>query len=308
MFARLRSNSANEWTSIVLGVDQLDVAHVRRPAEGRPEVLSVDTFERGSDDLSALRALRKSRKLAGGPCTTLLRLGEYQLIQTDLPQVPPEERIDALRWQIKDMLEFPVETATLDAMEIPSMSGGRTPQCWAVAASTAVLQPRIHLFQDAKVPLSAIDVPEFCQRNIAALFEEENRALAVLAFADDGGLLSFTYRGELYVSRHIDITLSQLETSPAERRESLLERIALDVQRSLDNFDRMYSAVTLTQLLVAPVPGAGGMVDYLRSNVSAPVGRLDLGEVLDIRNAPALAEPGQQARSLRALGAALRSG
>lgn len=309
MFARFRQNHSNhDWTAVLLSGDRLDVARVRRPADGRPEVLSVNSFERGADDLAALRVLRKKRGVAGGRCTTLLRHGEYQVIQADLPQVPPEERRSALRWQVKDMLEFPVETATLDAMEIPQATPGKPPQCWVVAASNAVLQPKIRLFQDAKVPLAAIDIPEFCQRNVAALFEEKNRALALLAFAEDGGLLSFTYQGELYVSRHIDISLSQLETAPAERREALFERIALDVQRSLDNFDRMYSAISLTRLLVVPVPGATGLIDYLRANVSAPVAQLDLSEVMDLRKAPELTEPGRQAHALRALGAALRDG
>ncbi|MDP2810868.1 MAG: hypothetical protein Q8O34_12035 [Rhodocyclaceae bacterium] len=306
MFARLRPNPANDWTAVVLSGSRMDVARVRRSAEGRPEVLAMNSFERGADDLAALRALRRSQGLAGARCTTLLRHGEYQVIQADTPRVPPEERREALRWQVKDLFEFPVETATLDVLEIPQAAAGKPPQCWVVAANNAVLQPKIHLFQDAKVPLAAVDIPEFCQRNIAALFEEQNRALAVLAFADDGGLLSFTYQGELYVSRHIDITLSQLESAPAERREALFERIALDVQRSLDNFDRTYSAISLTRLLVSPVPGADGLVDYLRANVAAPVAQLDLGEVMDLRHVPELAEPERQARVLRALGAALR--
>ena len=309
MFARFRQNSPLDWTAVVLAADRMDVARVRRKAEGRPEVLSIGSVDRSDSDLAALRILRRGQGLSRRRCTTLLRHGEYQVMQMDTPQVPVEERKEALRWQVKDMIDFPVEDITLDTLEIPeTATAGRPPQCWVVAASNSVLQTRIRLFQDAKVPLTAIDIPEFCQRNVAALFEEENRALAMLSFSDDGGLLSFTYRGELYVSRHIEVTLKQMETSPAERREALFERVALDVQRSIDNFDRTFSFISLTRLLVAPVPGVDGLIDSLRSNVSVPVALLDLAHVLDFRKVPELLEPAHQARSLRALGAALRSG
>ena len=84
------------------------------------------------------------------------------------------------------------------------------------------------------------------------------------------------------------------------------ERVLLDVQRSLDNFDRNYSSITLTRLLVAPIPGAAAFVDYLKGNLYQPVELLDLAQGIDIARIPALAEPENQADALLAIGAALR--
>ena len=86
----------------------------------------------------------------------------------------------------------------------------------------------------------------------------------------------------------------------------LFERIALDVQRSLDNFDRVYSAVTLSQILVAPIPGVEGFLDYLRANLTLPVAPLDVSGVLDLAAAPVLLDPVRQFQCLRAIGGALR--
>ncbi len=83
-------------------------------------------------------------------------------------------------------------------------------------------------------------------------------------------------------------------------------RIALDVQRSLDNFDRSFSSVSLAKLLVAPIPGVEGFVAYLAANLTVAVIALDVSEVLNIDAVPALLDPLRQFQCLRALGAALR--
>jgi MSHA biogenesis protein MshI len=86
----------------------------------------------------------------------------------------------------------------------------------------------------------------------------------------------------------------------------LFERIALDVQRSLDNFDRIYSAIPLTRVLVAPIPGVDGFLDYLRDNLTVAVAALELSTVLDLGAVPALLDPVRQMQCLRAIGGALR--
>lgn len=253
-----------------------------------------------------LGALKRLRSRLHGRCTTLLRHGQYQLLQVEAPQVAAEERRDAVRWRVKEMLDFPVEQAGIDVLDIPPGQSGRPAQMFAVAADRAVLAPRIHLFQDAKVPLAAIDIPELAQRNIAALFEEENRGLALLAFDEDGGRLTFTYEGELYAARHIDVTGKDIAAPGGEVPGGIFERVLLDVQRSLDNFDRNFSFITLSRLLVTPTAGAATLVDYLKGNLYQPVALLDLAQGLDMAAVPPPDDPVHRLRAFLAIGAALR--
>lgn len=293
---------------MAFATDRMDFAHIVRHAGRKPEVLLLNSYQRGSDDLEALRRLRKELKLNRYRCTHLLRLSEYQVLQVEPPEVPAEELKDAVRWRIKEMLNYPVEAATLDVLEIPADPGalGRTKQAFVVAANNALLAPRAALFDAAKVPLLAIDIPELAQRNISILFEEENRGLAMLAFDESGAMMTFTFRGELYATRHTEIPLTQLEQTEGERREQQFERIALETQRSLDNFDRLYGHISITRLLVSPLPGVPGFTDYLRSYLTLPVAELDLAEVLDFNSIPELSQATRQSQCLKALGAALR--
>lgn len=294
--------------SVAFGEDTLTVAHIRRLPGQKPEVLMLRSEPRGAGDLFVLRGLSRSFGLSQCRCNLLLNPGEYQLLQVELPAVPPEEMKEAVRWRVKDMVDYPVEVMTLDLAEIPGIAGrgSRVHQGFAVTAEDALIADRIVLFDDSGAVLEAIDIPEMAIRNISALFEEPDRGLAMLVFDDERITLTFTFHGELYAVRQIEISRSKLEQAEGEWRQQLFDRIGLETQRSLDNFERLYGHITVTRLLMAPLPTVAGLMDYLREYLSLPVGELDLAEVLDFALIPELSQPGRQAKCLKLLGAALR--
>lgn len=298
-----KANGSGNWTSVVFSAGRIDIAEVVCRTDEKPKLLLCESFAREGSDLEALKRLRKHLQ---GRCTTLLGYGKYQMLAVDAPQATPEEWQQALRWKVKDMVDFPIDQAGVSGVRIPlpEGAGGRGPQALAVVASHVELTPTIRLFQDAKVDLQCIDVSEMAQRNLARLVEQENRALAMLLFAESGGTLTFTSGGELLATRHVDVKLKDLATAQGEARSGLYERVLLDVQRSLDNFDRNFSFVTLAELLVTPVVGAEGFVEYLQSNLYQKVGVFDLARGMDIGTCAA--DVAGQPEALLAVGAALR--
>lgn len=299
-----KTSSEPGWLAIAKGAGRVDLVHVQRATDRLPRVLLAESIERGADDAVLLATLKKSLHLSRYRLTALLSAGQYQFIQTDAVEGVQDEVREIVRWKLKDQAGFPVDTAAIDLLPIPPL--GRAPLVYAVLAAETVMAPLVQSFQAAKLELVAVDVPELSQRNLAALFEEEDRGLATLVFDETEGLLTFTFAGELLVARHIEITAAQLATADAARREQLFERIALDVQRSLDNFDRSFSMVQLPRLIVAGIPGVTGFIDYLRENLTVNVAPLDLAAVVDLGAVPALLDPQRQFQCLRALGAALR--
>lgn len=300
---RLNSQGGNDWISVVFSGRTVQLAHVRHRFDERPELLRWESYPREGGDLEVVKRLRGGKRLDGGRCTLLLPPGQYQLLQIDAPAVAAEDLRNAVRWQIKDMVDFPVEDAGIECL--PPVAGARAGQIYAVAASHSVLQSWVRLFQEAKAPLHAIDVADLAQRNVSALFEDRNRGLAMLAFDDSGGRLSFTFRGELYFTRHIEVVTAEMANA-SDQPGSLYERVLLDVQRTLDNVDRSYSGIPIARLLVAPPPGAAKFVDYLRENLYQPVEMLDFARFIDLVRVPALAHPARQGEAMLAIGAALR--
>jgi MSHA biogenesis protein MshI len=298
------------WMAVALHARQITLAHVLRAAGAKPRLALLERVPReGGSEADALLRLRRSFALQRYRCATLLDHGAYQFVQVNTPSVPADELKSALRWAVKDSLDFPAEDALIDVLQVPADGAppGRAPQAFAVAARRARVADKVQAFQRAKLPLRVIDVTETAQRNVAALFEQPGRGLAMLAFHPHGGLLSFTRNGELFASRHIDIAADALalaDDNDAGRRDALFERIGLEVQRSLDNFDRQFSQIALQRLLVVAPPAASALVSYLASNLYLPVEAAELASVLDSKAGAALDEPG----TLQAIGLALRVG
>ena len=240
-------------------------------------------------------------------CAHVLGGGEYQLLSVEAPNVPAEELVTAVRWRLKDLIDFPVEQATVDVLGIPAdqAAQGRGAALFAIAARSSLIAERQNLFADAAVPLAVIDIPEMAQRNMSALIAADGRGLAMLSFHADGGLLTVTYNGELYLSRRIDATLDHVREPDSERRQASYDKITLELQRSLDHFDRQFHFINVSRLVLAPT-GASGLDEYLSSNLYTPVDSLDLAQVFDLGLTPELANAAQQQRFFLTLGAALR--
>lgn len=299
---------ASGWMAIHLDQEHIDLVHIDRKAGGKPRISLCESYRKEGSDSDALMRLRRQFRLDKYRCTTLLSSPDYQMQQVEAPNVPANELKNAVRWRIKDLIDYPLDAATVDVLDIPvdRNAPGRNHQVYAVSARNEVIARCVQPFNDAGVPLTAIDVPDTAQRNVATLFESGNRGVALLVFYADEGLLTFTQGGELYLSRRIEISLTQLTQADEERRAQYFDRIALELQRSLDNFDRNYNYVPISRVLLGPLPANVGLADYLTPNLSVPVESVDLASVLQFPAVPELKQAARQAQLLAHIGAALR--
>jgi len=290
--------------------DGICAAYVKRSAAARPAVELLAFYPMSIPPAAALlEKIGRDLHADGYTCATLLNPAEYQLLTVEAPNVPADELKTAMRWRLKDMIDFHIDDATIDVMDIPGDSHApvRSRTMYVIAARNQIIEQRQRLFADAKVSLAVIDIPEMAQRNIAQLLESEGRGLAFLSFGSQGGLLTVTFAGELYLSRLIDVNLSHLEQADDARKYELLDKVTLELQRSLDHFDRQFHFITLSRLVLGPMGPAGAILQqYLASNLYLPVEQMELDAVLDISRIPALAKAESQQRYLLALGAALR--
>lgn len=302
-----RAKKQDGWLTIAVLADGVAATSVKPVAEGMPSVRFAH-FLPGKPDAAVLEKAAREGQAHAYRCLTLLGPGEYQLINLEAPNVPREEVKTAVRWRLKDILDFPVVEATVDVLDIPVDAGQVRAQqsVFVVAARNTVIKPRQQLFLDAKIGLEVIDIPEMAQRNISALIAPENRGVAMLSFSAEGGLLTVTWRGELYLSRRIDVTLDQLLEPDHERKHASFDRITLELQRSLDNFERQYSFISIAKLVLGPSK-VNGLDEYLSSNLYTPVETLDLASVFDLGRTPELQDQAVQGRFFIPLGAALRA-
>jgi MSHA biogenesis protein MshI len=285
--------------------------HDAKPHATKPLVAFGGSRPEGLKNDTDVKTLSTSLSLASLHCSLLLAQGEYQLLQIEKPNVPANELKQAVSWKLKDMIDYPVEQATIEVIDIPAdpSNTNRQSYVYAVVAKNELISGYIQrLIAYSGSGLEAIDIPELAQRNIAAYLEQEDRGLAMLTINSGGGLLTFTSGGELYHARNIEIDTQQLQSEDSARKSSVFERLSLEIQRSLDNFERQFPYITINRLVLAPFMGREDFYDYLKTYLYIQIDRFDLADVFDFESSVELGDLAMQASLLPALGAALRGG
>lgn len=281
----------------------LSLACIERSG-GRPRLVACEYLAGAPEDRSAqLTRLAHAHHLNRTRCATVLSEGDYQLLLTETPNVSPDELKAALRWKVKDLIDFHINDATLDVFDLPGeASEAKSREMYAVAARNEAIQNRVDLLTTAGCALEVIDIPDLAQRNLAALLPEDATGVALLTLKPQSGLVTITRQGFLYLSRPINIGLETLRSADDPVR--YFDHIVLELQRSLDYFESHFREAAIRHLVVAPMTEPFPMlIDYLRTNLGVSVGEMDLAQLLDTDVELTLA---LQARCLTAIGAALR--
>jgi MSHA biogenesis protein MshI len=292
------------WLAISMQPGELHYAHGIAGERGQCEIRRCGT--QAMDDDRQLERLAKELGFARHQCLALLPPADYQMLLVEAPNVPALELKTAVRWRVKDMLDYHVQDATIDVLDIPAepSAAGRPHSMYAVAARNDVIQRCIERFSAAHVPLSVIDIAETAQRNIAALVEPGDRGVALLYVDRAQSLLTISRRGELYLTRRMDVGLDQMQAGGAGSEEAL-NRLLLELQRSFDHLDRQFPAAAPAKVVLAPTPSDTGLLDHLSANLDMPVEELRFAEILRLDPGLVL-EPETAWRLFHVLGASLR--
>jgi MSHA biogenesis protein MshI len=279
--------------------------------DAKPSVIFGGGWQASLNDDATNKLMSTNLGLAKLHCSLVLTPGEYQLLHLEKPNVPANELKQALSWKVKEMIDYPIEQATIEVIDIPAdpYITNRQSNVYAVVAKNELLSTHIQRLANVYgSKLEVIDIPELGQRNIAAYLEQEGRGLAMISINDNGCLLTFTSGGELYHARHIDIDSKQLSSDDSEKKSRVLERLSLEIQRSLDSFEREFNYITTNRLVLAPFAGREDCYDYLKAFLNIKIDRFDLDDVFNFENDVDIGDLAMQASLFPVLGAALREG
>ncbi len=305
-------------TSQTLGIELRDegAALVRAGTHGSPphiheaELVPWRQSEERSRTLS--RAVREMgpRRL---PVASTLPPRSYQLLQVQAPKVKDSEMKMALGWQIKDLIDHPLQNTVIDYFSAPDSPGlGR--MVYVVAADREAVREHAELLRAAGLRLRSIGIAELALRNIVLSRADSGNGLAFLHMERESGLVLIFKEGILYVARRLRSGLDHvLHDRPSTQESGLLEEegqspalesVLLDLQRTLDYFERNFRSQPVGSLLLAPQLGdVPELQSHLQNNLDLSVRLLDTAPLLgeDVSYA-------EQGRLLPALGSALKTG
>jgi MSHA biogenesis protein MshI len=237
---------------------------------------------------------------ASGAISSVLDASDYQLVQVESPDVLPAELKAAVRWRLKDVIDFPVEDAVIDVFDMPEparRTGAR--MMYAVAAKPQAVARRAAGLAAAAGRFDVIDIPELALRNIAALLPEAADGLILLWLEGESAQLLVIKQTTLYVTRHVQFGGEVAEADGLPN----VDAIALEVQRSMDYFESHYDQAPLRHLIIAPHdPHSARYAQALAYESPMRVELIDLSRAIEL--APGVLPADR--RSLLAIGAALR--
>lgn len=299
----LRKKDSDLNTAVCIEPGGVSFAEVRW-VQGRPRLIACDFQPTLASDANA--ALQQVAKQAGArDCATVMSLGSYSLLLIEAPEVPAPELRAAVRWRIRDLIDFHIDDAVLDVFDAPASGARGQTHLYVVVSRNSEVKALADRLQDAGIRLGVIDIPELALRNIAARLPEDEQGVALLYFGEQRGVIALCRNQTLYLARTLDVGRERLREALADgHTEALFDSLALEVQRSLDYYDRHFQQAPISQLVIAPLgEPLPGLVDSLRSNIGLNVRLLELGEVVD---GAEKVTPEQASACLLALGAALR--
>ena len=278
-------------------------ACVREQKSGAPLLESCGFYPLLPDQDIESSVQQLVQKLGRGkaPCSTVLSISDYQLMMVKAPEVPQAELRAAIRWRIRDLIDFHIDDAVLDVFDVPP-SGARGTQdhLYVVVSRATAVRQRVDLLENAGAALEVIDIPELAMRNIAARLEQDKAGVALLYFEAEHGVITLTRDATLYLARSLDIGYRDLIESPA-----LVERLALELQRSMDYYDRHFQQAPINTIVLCPLPQpARPLAKQLEQQTGISV------QILALQDIVATSEPDLEehaAECLLAIGAALRS-
>jgi MSHA biogenesis protein MshI len=275
-----RGGKTPGWLAVTFDEARLEFAHARR-LRGAAEVSRYAARDL-QDTRSPIERVSRELKFGRYQCSTMLRAGEYDILLVDAPNVPRAEMKSALRWKVKSMVDYPIDQVTLDFLTVPAAGAGegRTQQLHAVLARNEVLKARVRKFDEAGIQLAAIDIPDTAQRNIAALYQSAGRAIALVYFGANTGLLTISHGTELYLTRRLELGLEELAEDAEAADGGAHERVVLEIQRTLDHFERQFRNLAVGTLLLAPAGRQTRLREILSERFEMPVQQIDLSEVI----------------------------
>jgi len=292
-----------------IGDSRIALAHVQRQKDGAMRLSAAAVDRPANDDgwRSRLERQASGVHLGRTELTSVLPNGSYQLVLVEVPNVPANEVKSAVRWQIKDLLDFPVDEAVIELFEMPEQSNvSNKSMAYAVATRRSSVQEHIELLHGAGLSLDVIDIPELCTRNVATLLPQDADGVAFLHFADSHGTLTVTRQGVLYLIRQIDKSPAAMDAVSQDdfARTEMISKIVLEAQRSLDYYESHFNYGAVTELVLGPGSDIDGLADSLHENLGLTISSLDLNGMFETQTALSTAE---QSDCLLAIGAAIRT-
>lgn len=294
------------------GIALAIISHASSP----PVLIHAEFYPSPSaaDQEALLAQLKSEHQLDSYACNIVLTPDEYQLLQVESPDVPNNELNSAIRWRIKDLIDFHIDDAVIDLISVPGEHASADRSVQVIACRKSVIQRYVDQLHAKKYVLSTIDIAELSGRNLLQLQSKQNdanEAVALLNLWGDYARISLYLNDDLYLSRSSSIglhTLSHIFENETIDDTSLavIDSLALELQRTFDYYESHSRQTPIQQLFIqCNEPFSSKMAELIQQRTGINTQEIKLDRIVQKNSTHIDPLPN---RCLSAIGGALRTG
>lgn len=238
--------------------------------------------------------------LRDAACIWVLNPSQYRLLLVDVPNVPSAEYKEALRWQLKDIVDYPLDDITLDIFAPAGAKIEETKKIYVVIAQTSFLRKVSDLLSENFLNLVAIDIREFALRNlVSALIKNGNSLIGCVCLSETLHFM-IVMGGKIYFTRGIPLDHSKLNDAA-----TAMQYLMMELHRSVDYFEAEFRQSIPPRFFVgSTVAMTPEVLKTVVSNFAGEAEIINLAKVIKIKDS--LKDIIAQPEYSPVLGAALR--
>lgn len=292
-----------------ISAKKISVTYSLPEAEGlKPQLQFVDiiSFEDIKTVPILLKDIVNKYNLENTNCSYVLQPQDYQILTIEALPVSGAELHAALRWRVKELIDYPVDQAIFDSFPVPLIGAGERKMMFVVAARLTKLTSIVDDMSKLGLNLKIIDIPELALRNISALYEEDGSSSALILLHPHDSQLIITKDKSLYMSRRFSYNINFANEDLSNLKDNkILDRLILEIQRSFDYFQSQMRQLPPARCLLS-VPGerVEEVTNFIQERLGIKTEALDLNKLLKTKN---ILTPEQQIEGIVVIGEALRS-
>jgi len=178
----------------------VSLAVLRHPDQHKLDLLVSFPLHQPDELASVLSDVVSDQGLKGMTTRWILAPDQYHLYLMDNLPVTADEFQSAIRWKLVELLPFPVEEAIIDSFQIPAQkTHDPHPMITVSVTRSDFLKTGAEAIAQSGLNLTSIGIQELSLRNIAALFEQDERSTALVYLEAD--------RSEVLVTRESLLSL-----------------------------------------------------------------------------------------------------
>jgi MSHA biogenesis protein MshI len=198
------------------------------------------------DFTKTLNVLNSSLGLSGD-CQLILAPTQYHIVQIDRPNVSEEEMNQALKWQVKELVNIAPDDMIVDYFDGPQLPGGLQ-KLNVVCASKKELAGYVNELLQNGIEISAISTEEFAFANLLPV--QDDAHLLLVQQPDEELIILIVKHGQIFFHRRLRGFSDIAKKSQDELSFGVVDSISLEIQRSTDYFERQLKQAPIKTIKV----------------------------------------------------------